>query len=64
MINDIAALRAGDTAKALDALDQVAQGTDRTSFTARWARRAIWRGLNDAETARIVAVLEHEDVAA
>lgn len=62
MIAAIQALRAGDTAAAIDALDVISEGNTYAASVARWARRAVWRGLTDTETAQVIGALQ--DVAA
>ena len=63
-----AAIRASNPRAALTALEQSSLVGGRVGATARWARRAIWRGVTAKDTARVIATirwaLERMDAAA
>ena len=61
----LAALQTNDTRAAFVALEQAAQADGHVGATARWARRAILRGMTTKETDRVIDALrwalERED---
>jgi hypothetical protein len=66
--NALAALQAHNLSAALSALEQAATADGHVGATARWARRAILRGMTTKETDRVIDALrwalEREDRAA
>ncbi len=64
----LAAIQSHNPSAALNALEQAALADGHVGATARWARRAISRGLTNADTDRVIDALrwalEREDRAA